>query len=166
MRNRALFPALFACFASIASAQSNDGWRKLGEALGGGASDARHRGQMRALRDQAQILELRSLQYEEQRRGAEKYWRSRLQAVWLGYGLPAYEAQTLANSYALDFDKQMAVGARVKREGWQQGAQSAVEAYKAYNLQLANELLVAAMAIQGLESSPPQEPGEANPPMR
>lgn len=61
---------------------------------------------------------------------------------WHGLGLDENEAWAAANVYEWT-PAQDAINERIKREGWESGLRQAQAAYKAFNYQLADQLIIA-----------------------
>lgn len=150
MRAHWIFGLLIA-FNSCARAQERqNGWAKLGQAVGGSQTDeAFQRGMMRGLRLQNALNEAREAEREAQRLRVQENWRRSLEGLW-SKGLPAAEAASVAATYQFNYEKQLAVGERIQREGWQTGVDAAWKAYHDYDYQRANEILVATILVKEL----------------
>jgi len=129
--------------AGAASAQAdNDGWRRAGSALGASSEEAYRRGAEQAALLAAARAKVDSAAAAERLAVQEQRWRKSLQKTWTSYGLPAEEAAAVAAAFEIR-PEQVAINARVRREGWKVGANDGIAAYKAYNYLLANQLFVA-----------------------
>lgn len=126
-----------------------DGWRALGEMLGGRKerservyNDAYREGvEMEAARRQAQAMG-----EEAAVAAAIANSRRQLASWWQSYGLPPAEASAVAQTFVAD-TRQYALNARAHRDGYGPTIEAAVAAYGRYDYLLANQLLVAASLL-------------------
>ena len=147
----------------------NDGAARLGEVLGGARQSrdaAFSRGMMEGIARRQAEEAARAAQAdagiaEENAKlhALEARWQTTLIEDWKMLGLDALEAESIGKSYNMD-ESQIAITQRVKRDGWDGAIRDAVAAYKAYNYQLANQLLVAAAVAHRKEH--PETPAKTD----
>ena len=134
----------------------NNGAARFGAILGGAQQNrdaAFYRGMQEGIaRRQAEEAartaqnDARAAEQETKLHALEERWQGVLADDWKTFGLGAPEAESIAKGYKMD-ESQIAITERVKRDGWKGAIKDAVTAYKAYNYQLANQLLVAATVV-------------------
>jgi membrane protease subunit (stomatin/prohibitin family) len=132
-------------FSVALPAFAQSGWSRAGAALGGAAQssqDAYDRGVSQAA-EQAYLLEsARGAKLEADRLEAENYWKQILTTDWKQFGLASDESTTVAAVYQLTNDQQ-AIIVRAQHQGLKATVMDAITAYKNYNYQLADQLMVA-----------------------
>lgn len=140
-----LLASALTAFPLSASAQSAayEAGRRLGESLARGSDEAYQRGLERQLDTEIARLNARNAYLEEQIRGIQEGWKPILEKTWIGLGVPQDEAKSIASTFKLE-DAQIAINERVNNQGWRSGIDAAIQAYRRFDYQLGNQLLVAA----------------------
>ena len=150
--------------AATLPAVAQSGWSQAGTALGStpqSSQDAYNRGVMQGA-EQAYLLEsARGAKLEADRLEAENTWKSTLATVWVALGLSKEEATSVASTYQLTNDQE-AILVRVQHQELKTTVADAMAAYKSYNYQLANQLLVASYIV--LQSQKSNTSGTAEQP--
>lgn len=152
---------------TAATADNGSGARNAGAALGEILFGGKRRSQAAYEDEKRRIMEPRLAQQraaadqaEAELAAVEEETRGNLEDIWQALGLDAEESKAVASAYKLD-ESQAAINARAKREGWESARDAAIRAYKDYNYQLANQLLVAsfrAHVASQAESQPEPSP--------
>lgn len=142
-------------FSFSVYAQDN-GWARVGAALDGlqqSRQDAYRRGVNEAATRAYLIESARGAHLENERLEAQMRWRIFLASMWSRIGLSQEEATAVASVYVLD-NQQVAVNVRAAHERIDDLAKETWAAYRNYNYQLANQLLIAAQLSLTSTNSP------------
>ena len=154
-----MIAALLISAAFPSFAQS--GWSRLGEALGStqqSRQDAYNRGAMQGL-EQAYLIEsVRAARRENDHIEAEAALQDALVSDWQKAGLSEQEAIAVAKVYRLT-NEQDAIIIRARKEGAKATFEQAAAAYRAFNYQLANELVIAGKIVASSQGEAKQPAG-------
>jgi hypothetical protein len=138
--------------------QRYPGAEALGSAIAHGQNARQQQQYQRAQEEAAAAARRDELRHEYEEREQVNALRTALASEWKGFGLADDEAAAVANVYTYQFEQQDAVEKRIMREGWKSGVEQALAAYKAYNYQLANTLLLASrMALHEEQQAQAQQ---------
>lgn len=141
--------------SSGAHAQASDGWRALGEMLGGRKAQDQ-RAYQEGYREGVELeaAKWEAIRARQQADDAELQLSIilALEKAWRSFGLGAEEARAVALTFEFTTD-QVALNARALRDGSTATREAAIAAYRDYRYLLANQLLLAAANVPA--ASPP-----------
>lgn len=141
MKRTTIFVMLF---FSASPLLAQDGWSHAGAAIGGAhhsRQDAYNRGVIQGAQTAYLIESAKSARMQADILESQQKWRSLLASAWLAGGLDSDEAGAVASVYRVT-NEQGAINIRVQHRGADGAVQDAWNAYRSYNYQLANQLLV------------------------